>query len=358
MRRLVLLAAPIAVLGGLAAGAGHAFASTTVGTTNVFVSTTGSDSNPCTKQAPCATLQYAVDAAPVGAIVHVLAGTYHQTVNLTKPITLEGAGAANTIIDGSQTDEISLGYYAVIQVSNNASGTNGKTDIHGLTVQGAFITPDESSTDGVSPMDIAVYEDAASADTVNVHNVTLGPVADNSYFGIGFYTLGAAATVAFTDSTVTGNFQGALLEGSSGPATVKADHFSALAGTGGYAAEGVFVLSDTSGTSNATVNGNTFSGYAGDGLDAEAGYSGGNCGAPNPPCGGDVSLTANHNQFALGGASGSAAIYLIANSGNTLTATLTSNGGTVTAPTEGIVIDSRSGITHVTEHSNHITQHP
>ena len=123
-----------------------------------------------------------------------------------------------------------------------------------------------------------------------------------------------------------------------------------------YPPEGVFVLSDTAGVSTATVSNNVFSGYAGDGVDAEAGYSGGNCGAPNPPCGGDVNLTASANKFTLGGATGAAAIYLIANSGNSLTATLTGNAGTVTAPTEGIKIKSRSGVMHITEHSNSIKQ--
>nr|MDQ2959995.1 hypothetical protein [Candidatus Dormibacteraeota bacterium] len=74
------------------------------------------------------------------------------------------------------------------------------------------------------------------------------------------------------------------------------------------------------------------------------------------PCGGDVSLTASHNKFTLGGASGASAIFLIANVGNTLNATLTDNSGTVTRPTAGITIDSRGGHMFVTQHGNHINQ--
>lgn len=357
MRRSVLLAAPIAAIGCLAGASVHVSASTAIGTTNLWVSTTGSDSNPCTKAQPCATIQYAVDQAPVGAFVHVEAGTYHQTANITKPLTLEGAGAGSTTVDGTGIDEGALGYYAVIQVGDNTSGSNGITDIHGLTVQGATVTANESNT-GQSPIDVGVYHDSQAADTVNVHSVVLGPVADNAnYYGVGFYTLAAASKVNFYNSTVTGNFQGALLEGSSGAATVKANHFTALAtGDTTYPPEGVFVLSDIAGTSTAAVNGNVFSGYSGDGVDAEAGYAGGACGPPNPPCGGDVSLTANHNQFTLGGATGASAIYLIANSGNTLNATLTYNTGTVTKPTEGIITQSRGGQMLVTQHSNHIVQ--
>ena len=357
MRRLMLLAAPVAVVGALAGAGGHAAASTAIGTTSLWVSTTGSDSNPCTKAAPCATIQYAVNQAPVGAYVHVEAGTYHQTANITKPLTLEGAGASSTIVDGSSIDESALGYYAVIQVSNNTSGTNGVTNIYGLTVQGAYITSAEASQ-YESPIDVAVYGDAQAADTVNVHTVVLGPVQDNAdYYGVGFYTLGTAARVNFYNSTVTGNFQGALLEGSSGPASVHGNQFTNLAtGDTTYPPEGVFVLSDVAGTSTANVSTNVFSGYAGDGVDAEAGYSGGNCGPPNPPCGGNVTLTANHNSFTLGAATGASAIYLIANSGNTMNASVNYNTGTVVHPTEGITIDSRGGVMHVTEHGNHITQ--
>ncbi len=352
MRRLILAAAPIAVLGGMFTASSHALAA---GTTTLYVSTTGSDSNPCTQAKPCKTLQYAVDQAPVGAFIHVAAGTYMQTVNINKPLTIQGAGQGATIIDGSNVDEGSMGYYAVIQVSNNTSGTSGTTSIHDLTVQGAFVTAAESQS-GSSPIDIGVYGDSQASDHVRVYNVTLGAVQDNTdYYGIGFYTLNTAATVSLTTSTLTGNFQGALLEGSTGPATVKSNTISAVT-TGGYAGEGVFVLSDTSGLSTATVTKNTFTGYAGDGLDAEAGYSGGNCGPPNPVCGGDLMLTATGNKFTLGGASGAAAIYLIANSGNTLTATVTGNSGTVTKPTEGIRIESRSGIMHITQHSNSIKQ--
>ena len=223
MRRLVLFAAPIAVVAGLVTANTHALA---VGTTNLYVATTGSDSNPCTKSLPCQHIQYAVDQAPVGAFVHVVAGTYNQTVNITKPLTLLGAGAGSTIIDGSNIDEGALGYYGVVSVGNNTSGTNGTTSIHDLTVQGAYVTAAESNS-GSSPIDIAVYGDQASADLVRVQHVTLGPVQDNAtYYGIGFYTLNTSAAVSFTSSTVTGNFQGALLEGSSGPATVKYDNFS------------------------------------------------------------------------------------------------------------------------------------
>jgi hypothetical protein len=99
----------MAALGFGTAGAATASAA---GTT-LYVSTTGSDTNPCTKAAPCATIQHAVDLATPGATVSVESGHYYQTVNITKPLSLVGDGAKSTIIDGSNIDTALLGYYGV-----------------------------------------------------------------------------------------------------------------------------------------------------------------------------------------------------------------------------------------------------
>ena len=46
------------------------------------------------------TIQAAVDAAPAGATVTVPPGVYRESVRITKPLTLVGAGAGQAIIDG------------------------------------------------------------------------------------------------------------------------------------------------------------------------------------------------------------------------------------------------------------------
>ena len=363
MKLRVLLVAPVVALGGLAATT-TALAATTsgrapaVGTTTVYVSTTGSDSNPCTFTQPCATIQYAVDNAPAGAIVKVAAGLYNQSVHINKPITLSGAGASSTTIDGSNIDTGANGYYGVVAI-NNTSGTAGLVAVKGFTIDNAFVTQNESNS-SESPVDVFV-NDGNSGDTVRISADTLGAVQDNNDFGgIGLDTLNALSTDYLTANTLTGNFQGALIEGAGGQTYIQANTFTGLVacgcGGGNYAPEGVFVLSDTAGNATATVNGNKFINYAGDGTDAEAGYSGGNCTPPNGPCDGNLTLTANNNFYQLGAASGSAAIYLIANSGNQLTATLNGDHGTVTHPTNSIRQVSRGGLLDVTENNDNIKQ--
>ena len=97
---------------------------------------------------PCATLQFAVDNAPAGSLIHVAAGTYNQTVNITEPLTIAGAGAGKTIIDGSNIDTqaMSPAYFGVISVENNPNA-GGAINIRGLTVKDAFITTAEYDED-------------------------------------------------------------------------------------------------------------------------------------------------------------------------------------------------------------------
>lgn len=364
--RSAMLAVPAAAL-IVGAGGMTVHAAPLIGTTTIYVSTTGSDSNPCTKAAPCATLQYAVDNAPVGGIVKVEAGTYNQSVNITEPLTLEGAGASTTTIDGSNidTETMATPYYGVISVENNP-GTGGHITIKGFTVDNAFITPGEYADDA-DPTDVIVYGDANASDTVSVSGMVLGPVQNpDDYAGVGFDTFNDAASVSFTNSKVSGTFQGALLEGGGvgGPVTVTHVTFhnlvscSAMACGSVYPADGLFVLSDQPGTAVDTVSNNSFQGYAGFGLAATAGYSGSNCSGPNGPCPGNTQLTANSNKFTLGAcgsaSDGCAAIALDALAGNELSAHLQANKGTVHAPDGAIVEQPDSGVYNVTEINNKI----
>jgi hypothetical protein len=93
------------------------------------------------------------------------------------------------------------------------------------------------------------------------------------------------------------------------------------------------------------VTHNRFSGYAGYGAIMEAGYDNGNC--STTPCNGSIAGSISHNTFFLGGASdGAAAIDLQAEfAGNALNATVTQNRGSVTSPTQAILVQPSSGAT-------------
>jgi hypothetical protein len=67
----------------------------------VWVSTTGDDSNLGTQTDPFATIQKGVDAVASGGIVHVAAGTYDEQVVIDNSLTLQGEGDTTTIVKPS-----------------------------------------------------------------------------------------------------------------------------------------------------------------------------------------------------------------------------------------------------------------
>ncbi len=83
---LLILALPVIVLTSKQKQNSNQYAS--AAGTVLYVATTGSDSNPCTQIAPCATIQHASGLATAGTTIHVAPGTYnlsnlHTTVSGT-----------------------------------------------------------------------------------------------------------------------------------------------------------------------------------------------------------------------------------------------------------------------------------
>jgi hypothetical protein len=331
----------------------------TAGTqSNTYVSTSGTDSGTCASTAPCATISYAEGQTAIAGVIHIAAGTYNQSADLTQPLHLAGpTGSTPAIIDGSNIDYSASGYYGVLGI-NNTSGTAGAISVSHVTVTHPYITAAEASDDE-SPADIANY-DTQAGDTVNVSHVTLGPAQDETdYPGLGYYSLNAQSVSNVTYDTASGMFEAYFAEGSGARTLFGHDTASALvsgvfSGTA-YPAVGLFALSDTSGALTVSAQHDTFKNYAGWGIAGEAGYSQGNC--SNNVCTGGLSLSTNYSAFTLRAApqgSGVAAISLQAALNDALTATLNHSSGTVASPDTTVNMQDDGGTMNVTDSNNTI----
>lgn len=321
----------------------------------LHVSKTGTDTGNCVTS-PCATINYAISQAPAGGTIKVAAGTYDQTVDITKPISLDGAGASTTTINGAGLDPTNDGYYGVVYVGT----TGGLTTIKNFTITNPY--PD-AYTSG-EPEAVAFADQSSSDEIVFTDNDVVEGNQDpdaSSDFPIGIDTFLSTAQTTITDNTISGFFQGALLE-DNGPANVSDNIFEdEIANTyqsTTYPAEGIFFLSDEAGalTGQNAVS-NTFEDYSGFGVAMSAGYAQGDC--TQTPCDGSLSGEINSNQFALtGGSTGAAAIALEAlNNGNVLTVNVNSDKGYVTSPDVGInIVASGGGAITYNENNTKIKQ--
>jgi hypothetical protein len=350
----------VTLVGTLATMSGRANAST--GTIR-HVATTGSDAGSCLSK-PCATIDYAIGQASAGDTIKVARGSYHQTVQITKPIRLLGSGSNKTTLNGSGLDP-GGSFYGVVYVGT----TGGAVTVSGFTITNPF---PYAYTSGEPEVVALIDQNSSDSVTITKNVISEGssdPTASTD-FPIGIDTFKNAATTTISHNTITGTFQGALLE-DNGPASVSNNLITNLiSGTDSstmpptvYPGEGVFFLSDLSGSiTGQNASHNRLSGYGGWGIIMEAGYSNGNC--TTTPCNGSIAGSVSHNRFALKGATeggtGTSAIDMKAEfAGNNLTATVSFNRGYVTNPSQGITTKAQTGATiAVTQTMNKIVVHP
>ena len=231
-RQLVSFAALLALLGSL--GSALVVAQPAGAATTLFVSATGSDANPCTAAAPCATVSQALFLAGSGSTIEV-AGHIFDSVFVGTTVTIEQwPGQAAAVVDASQLPGQSVFF--------NVSGN--------LTLDGLTIT-------GGSALDGAGINTFGFTTTTVTHSTITGNTTTNPAVGLpGSVTFGGgitnAGTFTLTDSTVTAN-------------TAAGDPTGPGAGLGGGVEE---TGSETMTITDSTITGNT----------AGAGASGGGIG--------------------------------------------------------------------------------
>ena len=184
----------------------------------------------CTQADPnCATIQAAVNAASAGDTIQVAAGTYAEHVVIGKDLTVNGAGAGQTIVDGTQSGTVftvngGTVSLSAMTVTNGKSPTNGGGIINNgttLSVASSTVSNNSAANQGggifnssgatLNVTNSTVSGNAASSNGGGIYNfgsanVTSSTVSNNSAVaGGGIFNSGVAVGLTVTSSTVSNN---------------------------------------------------------------------------------------------------------------------------------------------------------
>jgi hypothetical protein len=182
----------------------------------------GSDNNTGTEAQPFATIQKGIDTVAEDGTVNVAAGTYMESIDIHQSMTLEGAGAPGTVIDGGGISENNT-------VVEFGSDPGEELTISGFTIQNGY-------QDGVGGIFIQ------SMHTLNLNDCT---VRNNRNGGVGAGGILNNGTLIMNRCTVNGN--------------------TTPEGGGGINNRGTLSLT------NCTISGNS-AGYGGGGIYSSAGH--------------------------------------------------------------------------------------
>ena len=226
--------------------------------TTWHVAVTGNDANDCqTPATACRNIKRAIDKATSGDTILIGEGTFAENLNIFKSLTLQGAGADVTFIDGN-----SLATTAIIA----GAGENIVVTLMDLTVQNGRSSGDYGgglliSGGAVNLSNVIISNNVAptggggifSLGSLTLNNVSLiDNVSEGDQRGGGLYNLG---TATLTDVTVAGN--SANLGGGIGNAGVLTLTTSAISNN--RASDGAGIYNVGSGARFVSIN-NTYIG--------------------------------------------------------------------------------------------------
>jgi len=201
--------------------------------TSRYVAPGGADSGGCTSiDAPCATIQYALDQAADGDVIMIAAGVYTENLQIVRSVTLQGADAATTVVDGSAQPHrvIAIPYSPPLAVTiRNLSIRNGKGGVIGgsgsLWVESSRIYDNDATgefhdegggvyTFGPTTLrDTVIYSNVgqygggvyARADITITASAIYSNVADESGGGVGVSIYEGENRALLSNTTISGN---------------------------------------------------------------------------------------------------------------------------------------------------------
>jgi hypothetical protein len=162
--------------------------------TTLFVSETGSDSNPCAVTVPCATITHALSVAGSGATIEV-AGTIHDAVSVSTTATIEQwPGHPPAVIDAT-----GRGTSVVTHTSTGNLLLDGLTVTGGSGSEGAGIANDSGSL-------------TISNSTITGNTATGVAVSGGGIFNLGALTI-TGSTISDNTAVRTNAVGGGILNG-------------------------------------------------------------------------------------------------------------------------------------------------
>jgi len=180
-----------------------------------YVATTGSDvTGNGSSGLPWRHIQYAINNAGVvsGDTINVAAGTYGEKIDISKALTLQGAGAATTIIDGTGLNAIQL-------VEISAAAGNVKFD--GFTVRNGGIP-------GGAHFQVWLSGGSPGGLVTITNNIIIG-VGDYSNEDYGLYSHFGLSDLVFSGNTVSNCvYEGIFFDRHKGATNIFSNTFSGI----------------------------------------------------------------------------------------------------------------------------------
>jgi hypothetical protein len=210
------------------------------GVIRTFVSTTGSDSNPCSITSPCRHFSAAVAATSVGGEIDALEPGAYGSFTITQAVTIEGQGwsyVAPPTGGNGITINAASGNVTIHGVSINGVGTTNSNGIAVNPTSTATITLSGLIIEGGGTSAHGIFLGPTAGGELNIIDTTVRDFTDS---GIAIQPAGAQINVFISNSYSLNNGQHGI-------------KFLATGGGGG--AEILYVIDHT------TVSGNTANGF-------------------------------------------------------------------------------------------------